>query len=115
MSFWAMAMVAEMKAVVTPMYAITMQGIGGEHREDARHQIHAGCNHGRGMDQGADRCRAFHGIREPHMERELGGFADGTAEDQDTRGGQPSFTAQGQLFRTGSLRRSLSDRRYGTS
>ena len=71
---------------------------------DARHKLHAGgchlpgCvkdrkhshqqkdpgrNHGRRMDQGTDRGRAFHCIGQPDMQRELRAFSDGAEEDQD--------------------------------
>ena len=35
------------------------------------------------MDQGGDGRRAFHRVGEPHVERKLGGFADGAAEEQE--------------------------------
>src|SRR5207237_1626980 len=34
------------------------------------------------MDQCAHRCRAFHGVRQPDVERELSGLADGAAKKQ---------------------------------
>ena len=40
------------------------------------------------MDQGADRRGTFHGIRQPDMERELGGFTHSAGEDTDRGPGQ---------------------------
>ena len=39
------------------------------------------------MDQRADRCRAFHGVGQPHVERELRRLAHGSQQQQDGRGG----------------------------
>jgi len=36
------------------------------------------------MDEGADRGRAFHGIWQPHVQRELGALADGPGEEEQT-------------------------------
>ncbi len=46
------------------------------------HHEHPCGDHGRRVDQRADRCRAFHGVRQPHVERELGGFSGGADKKQ---------------------------------
>ena len=38
----------------------------------AAYEVDARGDHGRGMDQRADRCGAFHGVGQPGMERDLG-------------------------------------------
>ena len=61
---------------------------GRKERIDARHQKHAGRDHGGGVDKRAHRRRAFHRVRQPDMERELSRLADCAAENQqrDERG-----------------------------
>ena len=49
-------------------------------------QVDTRGHHGRRVNQRADRCRARHGVRQPGVQRELGGFAHGAAEQQ--RGGE---------------------------
>ena len=53
-----------------------------EKRRAAGDQVDAGGDHGGGVDQGADRGGAFHGVGQPDVQRELGGFADRAAEEQ---------------------------------
>ena len=52
----------------------------------ARDHVDAGGDHGRGVDQRGDRRGAFHGVRQPDVERDLRGLAGG-AEDQQKRDG----------------------------
>ena len=58
-----------------------------EERRRARDQVDAGGHHRRRVDQGADRRRAFHRVRQPRVERELRRLGDRAAEqaerDQD--------------------------------
>ena len=49
---------------------------------EAGNQVDPGGDHGRRVNQGRDRGRARHGIRQPGMQRYLGGFAQGTAQQQ---------------------------------
>jgi hypothetical protein len=49
----------------------------------ARHEVDARSDHGCGVDQGAHRSRALHGVGEPHVQRELRALADGAEEDED--------------------------------
>ena len=51
-------------------------------RRHARHQEHAGGDHGGGVDEGRHRGRAFHRVRQPHMQAELGRFAHRADEQQ---------------------------------
>ena len=65
-----------------------VQGKGGEFKERvaAGDQKDTGGDHGGGMDQGADRGRPLHGIGQPDMKRDLGGFTDGAAEQEQGNG-----------------------------
>ena len=63
----------------------------GERRQHEDHvgagdEIDTGGDHGRGVDQGADRGRAGHGVGQPGLERELGRLADSAAEKQQRHG-----------------------------
>ena len=46
------------------------------------HQKHPRSHHGGGMDQGGDGRGTLHGVRQPHMERKLGGLGHGAHEHQ---------------------------------
>ncbi len=64
------------------------RGVGVvEQGGDPGHEVHAGGDHGGGMDQGGDRGRAFHGVGEPDVQRDLGRLADGAQEQQECYGG----------------------------
>ena len=56
-----------------------------EQREHACHQIDACDDHGSGMNQRADRSRAFHGVGQPDVQREHGALAGSTDEHQSQR------------------------------
>ena len=58
-----------------------------EKRVRARHHVNARRHHGRGVDQGADRRGAFHGVRQPDVERNLRGLSRGADEEQNADGG----------------------------
>ncbi len=53
-----------------------------EQRRQPRHHEHAGGHHGGGVDQGRDRRRAFHGVRQPGVQQELRRLAHGAHEQQ---------------------------------
>ena len=59
-----------------------------ENRVRAHHHVHAGSDHGRGVDQRADRRGAFHGVRQPDVQRNLRGFSGGADEKQQRDGGE---------------------------
>ena len=59
----------------------------GQHRVDPDHQVDAGGDHGRGVDQRGDRRRAGHGVGQPDEQRELGRLADRADEQQHGDGG----------------------------
>ena len=64
----------------------------GENREHASDEIDAGRDHRGRVDERADRSRAFHGVRQPDVERELAGFSRRAAEDEEgdaVRDGEP--------------------------
>ena len=54
-----------------------------EQRREPGHHEHAGGDHGRGVDQGRDRRRPFHGVWKPGVQQELRRFAHGADEQQD--------------------------------
>ena len=61
-------------------------GVGaGKHRVQARDEEDAGLDHRCGMQEGADRRRGFHGVREPDEKRALRGFGETADEDEDER------------------------------
>ena len=56
--------------------------VDGVHAPD---EVDAGGDHGRGMDEGADRGRTLHGVRQPGVERDLGRLRDRAHEQQEGR------------------------------
>ena len=68
-----------------------------EQRGHARHHEDAGGHHGGRVDQCRNRRRAFHGIRQPGVQRELRRLAHGTDEQADGRHGHdlPAGTRHG--------------------
>src|SRR6267154_1306585 len=55
--------------------------------------VDAGSNHGGRVDQGAYGRRAFHGVGQPDVKRELRGFAAGSHEEQQARDGEDAENA----------------------
>ena len=98
MSVWATAMLAAKTAVITPIQVTTCErapapppapaGVRRHQRIHPRHQEHARRHHRRGVDERADRRRAFHRVRQPDVQRHLAGLADGAAEDQQRDAGR---------------------------
>ncbi len=60
----------------------------------ARDDVDARSDHGGRVDQGADRRGAFHGVRQPDVERKLRRFAGRAHEQQQARGGQDAKMPQ---------------------
>src|SRR5207248_81253 len=54
--------------------------VDGVHAAD---EVDAGGDHGRRVDEGAHGGRAFHGIRQPGVERDLGRLGDRTYEQEE--------------------------------
>ena len=52
-----------------------------QEEHSAKH-VHASRDHGGGMDEGRNGRRTFHGVRQPHVQRELRALAHGSHEDQ---------------------------------
>ena len=73
------------------------EGIGRKHHEYLGDQVNACGNHGCGMDQGRNGCRAFHGIGKPNVERPLGRFSHGAHENTDACNGQHGRVVKRQL------------------
>ena len=65
-----------------------------EQRVHARDQVHAGGHHRRGVDQGGDRRRALHGVREPGVQRDLGGLGERADEQQAAAGHEVGLVAR---------------------
>ena len=60
-----------------------------EEREHAHEEKDAGGDHRRRMNHGADRRGAFHRVRQPDVQRELGALAHGAEEEQKSNDGDP--------------------------
>ena len=75
-------------------------------RRHARHHKDTGRYHGGGVNQGRNRCRAFHRIRQPHMQGELCRFAHCTHKQQDAGNGE-----QRPLLPRNQLKRGIGQRR----
>ena len=63
-----------------------LQRVRREQRINARHEEHARGDHRGSVDEGGDRRRTFHRVGQPDVERELAGFADGTAKEEQADG-----------------------------
>ncbi len=76
-----------------------MQDLGGQQEQavGTGDEIDTGGHHGGRVDQCRDRGRARHGIRQPGLQRQLGRFADGAAEQHQAgqRQGGGAFGKQG--------------------
>ena len=83
-------MVPAKNAVRQPTHAHHFQGDGSVGEDDARpgHQVNACRHHGGGVDQGADRRGAFHGVGEPHVKGKLRGFSGRAQEEEQPDGRQ---------------------------
>ena len=84
MSFCTSAMEAARIAVNAPTTATIVRGLRRqlEQRVRARHHVDARRHHGGGVDQGGNRRGAFHGVRQPDVQRELRRLARGADEQQ---------------------------------
>ena len=76
----------------------------GEDRVGAGDEVDAGVDHRRGMDQRADRRRAFHGVGQPDVERELGALAHRAHEQQQRDAGHHPRLYRAALQRRGQQR-----------
>ena len=86
MSFCTRPMVAAKKAVLAPMKVTKDRASIRrmlEQRRGSRDQEDAGGHHGGGVDQGRDRRRAFHRVRQPGVQAELRGLAHGADEQEE--------------------------------
>ena len=81
MSVMTMAMVAATNSVIAAGVGDDQQHLRREQREAAADEVDAGRDHRRGVDEGADRRRAFHRVGQPHVQRELRRLADAAEED----------------------------------
>ncbi len=72
---------------MVPIHAMTESADARrlDEKADAHQHVNAGGHHRRGVDQRGDRRRTFHGVRQPDVQRELRGFSDGAAKDQERR------------------------------
>ncbi len=83
-------------AVNAPSDGDQQHGGWRQHKQGvaARHHVDAGGDHRGGMDQGADRRRAFHGVGQPDVERHLRRFPHRSNEQQNADGREYSQGAQ---------------------
>ena len=58
-------------------------GVSSNRGKHPGHQVYARGDHGCGVNQGADGCRAFHRIGQPYVKRELGRLAHRPQEYQE--------------------------------
>ena len=59
--------------------------VAGEQREKPPDQVDPRRHHGRRVDQGRNRRRTGHGVRQPDVERKLGAFAHAAGENPQAR------------------------------
>ena len=77
-----------------------------EDRRKADHHEDAGRHHRRGMDEGGDRGRALHRIRQPCVQPQLRGFSHGADKQQQAKHGERiEIGAQEMKQRAGLVRR----------
>ena len=90
MSFWVRPMVAAKKAVEAADDGDDSERRRRvlEHRRQARDHEDAGGHHRGRVDQRRHRRRAFHRVRQPGVEAELGRLAHGAHEQQQAGDGQ---------------------------
>ena len=81
------------------------EGLNADGVLDAHHHVNAGGYHGGRMDQGGDGGGAFHGVRKPDVQRELGGFAHRSAEEAQYRNVQQVFTDSCGYFHQAEIQR----------
>ncbi len=84
-----------------------LQGRGREfeQRRQARDHEHAGGHHGGGVDEGGDRRRAFHGVRQPGVQQELRRLAHRAEEQQQAQRRQRMDLVAEEAHRRGGLAR----------
>ena len=68
--------------------------IGSKCSEGRRHHVDTGRDHGGGVDEGGDGCRAFHGVWKPDVEGGLCGFSHGSGMKMQEDGGSEAEVAQ---------------------
>ena len=68
-----------------------------EQRVHARDQVDAGGHHRGRVDQGGDRRRALHGVREPRVERHLGGLGERADQQQHAARDEVAVVARERL------------------
>ena len=85
MSNCVSAMVAANMAVMPPVHVTTSSAVGRlvEYRVAPGHHEYAGRDHRRRVDERGDRGRAFHRVRQPDVQRELGGLAYRSGEEKE--------------------------------
>ena len=84
MSVCTSPIVAAKSAVAAPMIATTVSANGARSKIKCMRSDHVDArgHHGRGVNQRGDRRRAFHGVGQPDIERNLRGLAGGAHQQQ---------------------------------
>ena len=79
------------------MIAPTSAAVGAsEQRVHARDQVDAGGDHRGRVDQGRDRGGTLHRVREPGVERQLGGLGERAYQEQEA-GGHDRAVVRGEV------------------
>ncbi len=82
-----------------PDYGDDVRGVRRPEEDgvDPAHQVDPGRDHRGGVDEGRDGRRAFHGVRQPGIERDLGRLAHGAAEQQQPDGDEGGLAHRGEV------------------
>ena len=84
-----------------------LQDIRGEQEAHAGHEVDAGGHHRRGVDECGDRRRASHRVREPDVERELGGLTEEAAHEQRADGDGDGLGSSGVVLECDEVERTV--------
>ena len=90
-----------------------VQDLRGEQEAHAGHEVDAGGDHRRGVDERGDRRRAGHGVGEPDVERELGGLAEEAAHEQGADGDGDALGGGGVVLERGEVQRAVEREAHG--
>ena len=105
MSSLAQPTIAPKTRVIAPTMTTQSCALGAWSKIEAaaHHEVDAGGDHRRGVDQRGDGCRAGHGVAEPALQRELRRLAAGTEQEHQADRRQDAFARAtlGGLLDTG--------------
>ena len=84
-----------------------VQDLRSEQETHAGHEVDAGGDHRRGVDERGDGRRASHRVREPHVQGELGGLAEEAAHEQRTDGDRDGLGGGRVVLERGEVERAV--------